>query len=109
MGTESRLDARACQGPCDAACGSAAKAPASLARARDVSRGLMLAYLTASCWSLPCPAWLSWGIESPWVTRIYGTQKTLVRIALQPGQRGGEEDPAGGGGGDDATRAEGAA
>ncbi len=38
-------------------------------------------------WSLPYPAWLSWGFESPWVTWIYGTEKTLDRIGLRPGQR----------------------
>lgn len=49
MVTESPLDVPDCEGPCEAACGDAARA-SSLARAR-VSRGLTLAYVTVG-WNL---------------------------------------------------------
>jgi ubiquinone/menaquinone biosynthesis C-methylase UbiE len=38
-------------------------------------------------WSLPCPSLIGWVLESPFYGRIIGTQKTLERIGLQPGQR----------------------
>lgn len=37
--------------------------------------------------SLPCPTWLAGGLESPWSDWLLGTQTTLDRIGLQPGQR----------------------
>lgn len=37
--------------------------------------------------SLPCPTWLAGILESPWMDRLIGTQTTLDRMALQPGQR----------------------
>ena len=38
-------------------------------------------------WSLPCPSLIGWVLESPFYGRIIGTEKTLARIGLQPGQR----------------------
>jgi hypothetical protein len=38
-------------------------------------------------WSLPCPSLIGWFLESPLYGRIIGTEKTLERIGLQPGQR----------------------
>ena len=38
-------------------------------------------------WSLPCPSLVGWALESPFYGRITGTEKTLERIGLQPGQR----------------------
>lgn len=37
--------------------------------------------------SLPCPTWLSGLVEGPVMDRILGTQATLDRIGLKPGQR----------------------
>jgi ubiquinone/menaquinone biosynthesis C-methylase UbiE len=37
--------------------------------------------------SLPCPAALGWVLESPFYAWMTGTEKTLGRIAAQPGQR----------------------
>lgn len=37
--------------------------------------------------SLPCPTWLSGLVEGPLMDRVLGTQITLDRIDLQPGQR----------------------
>ena len=37
--------------------------------------------------SLPCPTWLAGGLESPLADKIIGTQETLDRLGLQPGQR----------------------
>lgn len=37
--------------------------------------------------SLPCPSWLSWGLEGPFFSWLYRTETTLERIALKPGQR----------------------
>ena len=37
--------------------------------------------------SLPCPAWLSGLVEGPVMDRVLGTQATLDRIGLKPGQR----------------------
>lgn len=58
--------------------------------------GIVLAVLIAvSLWwrgasrrrSLPCPTWLANLLDSPWSDRLLGTQATLDRIGLQPGQR----------------------
>ena len=38
-------------------------------------------------WSLPCPSLVGWALESPFYERITGTEKTLERIGLLPGQR----------------------
>lgn len=38
-------------------------------------------------WSLPCPSLVGWVLESPFYGRITGTEKTLERIGLKPGQR----------------------
>jgi len=38
-------------------------------------------------WSLPCPSLVGWALESPLYERITGTEKTLERIGLLPGQR----------------------
>jgi ubiquinone/menaquinone biosynthesis C-methylase UbiE len=38
-------------------------------------------------WSLPCPSFLAWSLENPLVQRWSGTEKTLQRIGLRPGQR----------------------
>jgi SAM-dependent methyltransferase len=56
---------------------------------------LLLALVTVNLWwrlaarrrSLPCPTWLAGGLESPLMDRLIGTQTTLDRIGLQPGQR----------------------
>ena len=37
--------------------------------------------------SLPCPTWLASILESPLTDRVAGTQATLDRLDLQPGQR----------------------
>jgi ubiquinone/menaquinone biosynthesis C-methylase UbiE len=37
--------------------------------------------------SLPCPTWFAWGLESSLMDKIMGTQTTLDRLGLQPGQR----------------------
>lgn len=37
--------------------------------------------------SLPCPTWLSGLVEGPLMDRVLGTQTTLDRIDLKPGQR----------------------
>lgn len=37
--------------------------------------------------SLPCPTWLSGLVEGPVMDRVLGTQTTLDRIGLKPGQR----------------------
>lgn len=37
--------------------------------------------------SLPCPTWLAGGLESSLMDKIAGTQVTLDRLGLQPGQR----------------------
>ena len=37
--------------------------------------------------SLPCPTWLAGSLESPLMDKLIGTQATLDRIGLQPGQR----------------------
>jgi ubiquinone/menaquinone biosynthesis C-methylase UbiE len=38
-------------------------------------------------WSLPCPSLVGWALESAFYRRITGTEKTLERIGLKPGQR----------------------
>jgi ubiquinone/menaquinone biosynthesis C-methylase UbiE len=38
-------------------------------------------------WSLPCPTFLAWGLESPLFQRWSGTEKTLNRIGFRPGQK----------------------
>jgi len=37
--------------------------------------------------SLPCPTWLSGLLENPWTDNFAGTEATLERIGLRPGQR----------------------
>lgn len=37
--------------------------------------------------SLPCPTWLAGSLESPLMDKLIGTQATLDRIGLQPGQQ----------------------
>jgi len=37
--------------------------------------------------SLPCPTWLAGVVDGPVMDKVLGTQTTLDRIALQPGQR----------------------
>jgi SAM-dependent methyltransferase len=36
---------------------------------------------------LPCPARIAWSIDNPLADRLLGTQTTLDRIGLKPGQR----------------------
>lgn len=38
-------------------------------------------------WSLPCPTSIAWALESPFCSRLAGTEKTLDRIGVKPGQR----------------------
>lgn len=44
-------------------------------------------------WSLPCPSLVGWALESSFYGRITGTNKTLDRIGLKPGQRVLEAGP----------------
>ena len=37
--------------------------------------------------SLPCPSWLSWGLEGTFFAWLLRTESTLDRIDLKPGQR----------------------
>lgn len=37
---------------------------------------------------LPCPYWLAWLLANPLVERVIGTETTLDRIGLRPGERG---------------------
>jgi ubiquinone/menaquinone biosynthesis C-methylase UbiE len=37
---------------------------------------------------LPCPSWLAWLLENPFTDSVAGTQTTLDRIGLRPGERG---------------------
>lgn len=37
---------------------------------------------------LPCPSWLAWILDNPLTETVAGTQTTLDRIGLQPGERG---------------------
>lgn len=56
---------------------------------------LLLALVIGKLWwrwtsrrrPLPCPSWLAWTLESPLMDRLIGTQMTLDRIGLRPGQR----------------------
>ena len=38
-------------------------------------------------WALPCPSLLGALLESPWYQRLSGTEKTLARMGLAPGQK----------------------
>lgn len=38
-------------------------------------------------WQLPCPTLFAWALESPFYARMTGTEITLERIGLRPGQR----------------------
>ena len=38
--------------------------------------------------SLPCPTWAAWLLDNPFTETIAGTETTLDRIGLRPGQRG---------------------
>ena len=38
-------------------------------------------------WSLPCPTLLAWVLDNPFYERITGTEVTLRRMGLRPGQR----------------------
>jgi ubiquinone/menaquinone biosynthesis C-methylase UbiE len=38
-------------------------------------------------WVVPCPSIVGWALESPFYSRITGTEKTLHRIGMKPGQR----------------------
>ena len=56
---------------------------------------LLLALVAVNLWwrwksrrqSFPCPTWLASSLESPLMDRLMGTQATLNRIGLKPGQR----------------------
>jgi len=56
---------------------------------------LLLFLLAANLWwrrssrrrSMPCPTLFAGFLESAWMERLIGTQKTLDRLGLQPGQR----------------------
>jgi ubiquinone/menaquinone biosynthesis C-methylase UbiE len=51
------------------------------------SVGLSFAWRAASRrWALPCPAALSWTFEGGLADRIAGTERTLERMRLEPGQ-----------------------
>ena len=43
--------------------------------------------IASRIWSVPCPSVVGWALESPFYSRITGTEKTLQRIGLKPGQR----------------------
>ena len=51
-----------------------------------VSIGLIWRWLSRNR-SLPCPTWLASLLDSRWSDRLLGTQITLDRIGLRPGQR----------------------
>jgi ubiquinone/menaquinone biosynthesis C-methylase UbiE len=38
-------------------------------------------------WSIPCPAFLAWSLESPFFQRFNGTRIVLDRLELRPGER----------------------
>jgi ubiquinone/menaquinone biosynthesis C-methylase UbiE len=38
-------------------------------------------------WSLPCPSFLAWSLESPFFQRFNGTRIVLDRLGLRPGDR----------------------
>lgn len=56
---------------------------------------LLIALVIGNLWwrwasrrrSLPCPTWLAGFVEGPVMDRVLGTQSTLDRIGLKPGQR----------------------
>ncbi len=56
---------------------------------------VLVAIIAVSFWwrdasrrrSLPCPTWLASMLDSRWSDALLGTQATLDRIGLQPGQR----------------------
>jgi ubiquinone/menaquinone biosynthesis C-methylase UbiE len=49
---------------------------------------LNLAWRWASrIWALPCPSTLAWLLENPIIQRFNGTQTTLDRLGLRPGQK----------------------
>lgn len=50
-----------------------------------VSIGLIWRWLSRNR-SLPCPTWLASLLDSRWSDRLLGTQITLDRIGLRPGQ-----------------------
>ncbi|KAA3644058.1 MAG: class I SAM-dependent methyltransferase [Chloroflexi bacterium] len=60
-----------------------------------ISGTLLLLLLAANLWwrgssrrrSLPCPTIFAGFLESAWMERLIGTQVTLDRIGLEPGQR----------------------
>ena len=37
--------------------------------------------------NLPCPTWLSWGLEKPFLVWLLGTHTTIEQLDLQSGQR----------------------
>jgi predicted methyltransferase len=43
--------------------------------------------LASRVWSLPCPSLVGWALESPFYAWMTGTEKTIQRIGLRPGQR----------------------
>jgi ubiquinone/menaquinone biosynthesis C-methylase UbiE len=50
--------------------------------------GLGLGWRWASRkWSIPCPSFLAWSLESSFLGRFNGTRVTLDRLGLRPGQR----------------------
>lgn len=56
--------------------------------------GIMLGWRWASRhYSLPCPTWLAGSLTSRWMDRLAGTQATLNRMGLHPGQRVHELGP----------------
>jgi ubiquinone/menaquinone biosynthesis C-methylase UbiE len=56
--------------------------------------GLAVAIFLGALWwrresrrrNLPCPSWLAWLLENPLMDTFAGTQETLDRIGLQPGE-----------------------
>jgi ubiquinone/menaquinone biosynthesis C-methylase UbiE len=57
--------------------------------------GITAAVIIGSLWwrresrrrQLPCPAWLAWLLENPFMDTVAGTQTTLDRIGVKPGER----------------------
>ena len=57
--------------------------------------GIAAAILAGGLWwrreslrrQLPCPAWLAWMLENPFMDTIAGTQTTLDHIGVEPGDR----------------------
>ncbi len=58
--------------------------------------GLVAALFLGALWwrresrrrNLPCPAWLGWLLENPFMDVIGGTRFTVDRIGIKPGERG---------------------